>query len=734
MAYDGTLNFNTKIDSKGFNKDIGLLSKSVKKLGGAIALAFGTRALIEFGKQAVEIASDLQEVQNVVDTVFGDMSTQIDEFSKTAIDKFGLSELSAKKYASTIGAILKPTGIATKEIANMATVLTGASGGMASFFNRSSDVVNQDIQSYFAGSAETMLKYGLNAKIANLETFALSKGINKAWKEMSEAEQQTLRFDFLVKNLGYTFNDFEKTQDSWANQTRILTERWKQFLGLIGQNLINVFTPAIKALNNFLSILIAATEQFNSFYTAVTGKQIEQQTEVTSGISDSVSEQDALTGAVEDTNKALKNTVAGFDELNVLQKQSATDVATSEIGGVSTKIDVTTDLGETEVSEISPFYEKLLELLSDLQSIDLTNLNNALSGLKEATEPLVRKLFSGLEWAYKNLFVPLAKFTIEEVLPRFLELLSVSAETLDIVLEKLQPYATWFWEDFLIPLGKWTGGLLLTILDQMITDLQEFNRWLSGEEIAQEDNVFTTAKKDAKSLGELLDPLGEAIEEDIAWFKGEEFRGDNVFTTAKTDAKSLQDFIEQASKEEKTMLGGFVKWIENNVITPLDDGFWYLWDAVFNNQNSAFYAMTENITNFINNWITKFENFFNAITRGINDLVDKFNELSFDIPDWVPEIGGKEFSLNLRKFSEITLPKLSTGTDIPLGAQFERYGYNTKSSESDFASLLEEMKSLKGQETVIKFDGDLAELGRILKPVIEEEGYRRGKKLKIVTD
>lgn len=731
MTYDGSLNFDTKINTKGFNKDIGLLGKTVKKFGKTLALAFGAAALIKFGKQALQVASDLQEVQNVVDVAFGSMAQDINNFAKTALEQFGLSELSAKRYASSIGAMGASMGFASEQNTEMAKTVTALVGDFASFYNIQQDMAATALNAIWTGETETLKRYGILITEVNLQEFARRKGIDKTIAKMTQQEKVMLRYNYVLQATENAQGDFLRTQDTWANQTRILTERWKQFLGLIGQNLINVFKPAIKMLNNLLSVLISATEQFNVFYSAVTGSQIEQQSEVTSGISDSVGEQDDLTDAVKGTNKELKKSVAGFDELNVLQEKTSTGVSNGMLGGIESSYTLKTDIDKTDAAELSPVFEKLLELLSPLQKINFDNLNNSLNDLKKAVKPLTQKLFNGLEWAYYNIFVPLAKWDIEEFLPSFLKLLESAIGLLNVTLDILQPLGKWFLEEFLIPLGKWTGGLLLKIIEQMTIDLETLTKYLRGEEI-KDDNVFTTAKTDANSLAEILSILIPGLKNDIEWFKGEDYK-ENVFTTAKTDAKTLEEFLTQSLKDTRKAFKLWNEWIESNVISSLDDMFWELWKSIFINQDSAIVKMSEGFVNFVNFIGNSFEKLFNFIIIGLNGIVDRINSLSIDVPDWVPEIGGEEFSFNLKKISKISIPDLALGTVVPLSAEFERYT-REQSAESDYKELLDEMKAIKEQETVIKFDGDLAGLARVLKPKLDEESKRKGNKIRVVTE
>lgn len=161
---DGSIILTTKVDQTGLNTGFATmksgansLTRTFTKLGAVIAAAFGVRAMINFGKQAVSLASDLQEVQNVVNVAFGDMAYKIEEFSKTAIEQFGISELTAKRTASTYMAMAKGMGLAADVGSDMAIELTKLTADMASFYNVSQSVADTAIKSIFTGETETLL-------------------------------------------------------------------------------------------------------------------------------------------------------------------------------------------------------------------------------------------------------------------------------------------------------------------------------------------------------------------------------------------------------------------------------------------------------------------------------------------------------------------------------------------------------------------------------------------------
>lgn len=238
-----------QIESSLGNAFSGLASK----IGGFMATAFALDELFEFGKEAINLGSDLAEVQNVVDVTFGDASGVIDEFAKGAIKNFGLSELSAKQFTSTMGAMLKSMGgFDDKQVLKMSTALAGLAGDMASFYNLDAQEAFDKLRAGISGETEPLKQLGINLSVANLEAFALANGIEKSYDKMTEQEKALLRYNYLLSTTADAQGDFSRTSASWANQTRILTEEFNSLKGTLGQGLINVLNPLVTSINGKL--------------------------------------------------------------------------------------------------------------------------------------------------------------------------------------------------------------------------------------------------------------------------------------------------------------------------------------------------------------------------------------------------------------------------------------------------------------------------------------------------
>lgn len=326
--------------------------------------------LKKFGSQAIQTASDLEEVQNVVNVSFGSMANEVEAFAKTAIWSFGMSELTAKQTASTFMAMANGMGLAMKDGKNMSLQLTALAGDMASFYNVRQDVAQTALNSIFTGETESLKKFGVVMTEANLSAFALSRGITKSYSAMSQAEKVALRYHYVLKATANAQGDFVRTSGSWANQVRVLKEQFNQLLGILGKGLIQVLTPIVQVLNKLLSYLIAIGNAIAKLFgggkiTSISGSMADASGsagDLNNNIGDA-------SGSLEDANnnaKKLQKTIASFDELNVLNSKDTSSSSGSggTGGGISGGLEIPDYT--TQVEEGSVKLGKLGETLTNL--------------------------------------------------------------------------------------------------------------------------------------------------------------------------------------------------------------------------------------------------------------------------------------------------------------------------------------------------------------------------------
>lgn len=347
------LNKQMKNTTNSVEKQTTKIRNSFSKVKRVISgLLIGT-GLAKLGKEAITIASDIQEVQNVVDTAFGSMKYKVEEFSKTALQQFGLSELTAKRTSSIYMAMSKGMGIAEDAASDMAIAVAGLSGDVASFYNVSQSVADTALQSIWTGETESLKRFGVVMTQANLKQFALNNGLDSNIEKMDQASLTMLRYQYVMSQFGLAQGDFARTSGSWANQVRILQEQWKQLLGIIGSGLVAVLTPVIQTLNKVIGKVIQFAKVLQGVFSQIFGKsgnqQNKQMDQYGASVSNAANAQSGLSNAISNTGKQAEKTakkmggLMSFDEINNISSSSGSSADNGsspgiDIGGINTGI------------------------------------------------------------------------------------------------------------------------------------------------------------------------------------------------------------------------------------------------------------------------------------------------------------------------------------------------------------------------------------------------------------
>ena len=300
-----------------------------------------------------------------MDTAFGSMSDQVDAWAKTTVGKFGMSQLSAKRTASTYMAMSKGMGMYGQAAVDMSMQAAERAGDIASFYNMTQEEADTLLKSIWTGETETLKRIGIVMTQTNLNAYALSRGIGKTVDEMTQAEQVQLRYMYVMEQTNLAAGDFAKTSGSWANQTRVLSERWKEFKAILGDMLIQALTPAIQLLNEFLSSLITVTKKLAQVLSDVFGWDIGSQESNAAATNAMADAQNNLADATAKASKEAKKAQSSFDELNVLSRtKDSTESATSPFFDTTVTGDDNTKSGTgVKTSDLEPMNKTLKSIL-----------------------------------------------------------------------------------------------------------------------------------------------------------------------------------------------------------------------------------------------------------------------------------------------------------------------------------------------------------------------------------
>ena len=206
--------------------------------------------------------------------------------------------------------------------------LTKLAADMASFYNVEQADVAEDLEAVFTGMTRPLRAYGLDLTEATLKEWALTNGLDANIDSMSQAQKTMLRYQYVMANTTAAQGDFLRTQGTWANQTRILSQNLQQLASIIGRVFINAFKPFVRALNEaMLGITQFATTVSNALGKIFGWKYEENTGGVTSDYEDAADAAGDMadnTGTAADNAKKLKNYLLGIDELNVFDNSQDT--------------------------------------------------------------------------------------------------------------------------------------------------------------------------------------------------------------------------------------------------------------------------------------------------------------------------------------------------------------------------------------------------------------------------
>lgn len=770
---DGSIVIDTKIDQAGLKKGISGISTSLKGITKIVAAAFSVKVIYNFSKACIQAASDLEEVQNVVDTVFGESSAIIDNFAKNAVKSLGLSELSVKKYASTMGAMLKSMKLSDKQVLVMSQNMTALAGDMASFYNLSGDDAFQKIRAGISGETEPLKQLGINLSVANMEAYALSQGIDKSYNSMTQAEQAILRYNYLLDVTKDAQGDFARTSGSWANQVKVLSEQWNTFKSVLGSSFIQVLTPVIQALNMIMGKLILAGQYFQRFIYMITGVKPETKGASTaiSGLGNSL---DDATKKAKKTKKALEG-LQSFDKLNVLNKSDSGDSdSDGGAGGMAVNdaydfsdITTATDALDSTFEEIDKKLQQMKTLFEAAWNSDVVQsfayaAKEYIQFLYDFVVAMGTALFENLQLTWENI-----RLNVEETLSNITELWTLFWTDLgDTINEYSQPII-----DGMVGLfnSVWTDGVD-PLIQQITKCWRDFTSILLelwkkyGKDILDDlgEFVVKTIELFQSIWDNVLEPIITPFLETISWLWDKHLKG-----MIQNIGEFIAELIDGALKIYNKFIQPIVMWLleklapawsflSSTVIGLLGSMFGFISDIV-----SSITRVLTGLIKFITGVFTGdwkkawtgvkdiFKGIFdmlksivttpiNYIIDVLNGLIAGINKIKFDVPDWVPVIGGKKFGFDIPKIQKFENGGVLFKETVGVMGEYNNARFNPEivSKESEMAAVFDGVMSKwanklsknsgKMSGTLKLVDANGVALGKVVVDAIDEYSQELG--------
>lgn len=768
-------------------------ASSLKSTFAALGITLSGVALISFAKSAREAYQIQIEGETKLATVMrqrmGASAKEIQQIKDLCSAQQALGVIGDEVQlsgAQQLATFLKQTSSLSTLIPAMNNLIAQQKGLNAT--TEKAYMVGNIMGKAMQGQASALRRVGI--------TF--SEAEEKVLKYGNEQQRAAMLAQIITNNVGRMNQALAATENGRLKQVSNTLDDIKEAAGGAVTRVLTVFLPALQSLCSVLSAVATYANKAAQAFANIFGQNktsAASSASYTSAAADSMDDlADATTGAAAASKKLG---TFSFDQLQMLSSSSSS--ASSSAGGAAASTGGSvvpgTD-GADEAGESLSWLEKCLKRLkATVKSIDTTNLSNSLDRLRKAAEPLKQGLFSGLEWAYTNVFEPLAKWTVQDALPAFLNLLSGGMSLLSSVIEALKPLGGWLWDSFLQPIAGWTGGVVVSVLNGLASALEGISSWVTKHTGAvQAAAVAAAAFCGAWALGgiakfivsagsltaaikattvALIASTAAKVKDRIAavaliaeWVAAKAaLVAQKVAMVASTAAEWLATAATTALGVAVNILTSpitlviaaiaaliaiVVLLVENwdkvkEVASKVWNGIKSVWSSAASWFKSKVLDPIKNgFKSFGNGIISYYEGIANLAIKAVNKIIGAVNKIKFNIPDWVPVIGGKKWGFNINTVKEVKLPRLADGAVFKGNDPYmaivndQKHGVNV---ESPLATIVEAMETAlrtsdySGSSTIdvnISFGGTLSALARVLNPYIEAETRRVGSRASTV--
>lgn len=545
MAADGYLNFDTKIDTDGFEGGIKSIDSSVakltggmKKLADVVTAAFSATAIIRFGKESLEAAADVKAAASQMSQTFGEFENEASAAISRVAENADILDTRLNGVATSIYAFAKTSGMDSKTALSMMEEALTVAADSAAYYDRSLEDVSQTLRSFLKGNYENDAALGLSATETTRNAKAMEL-YGKKFADLSESQKQLALLDMVkdANRLSGAMGRAAREADGWANVTGNLREAWRQLLGVVGQPILKLAVPVVQQMTAALTRMTEAANAAWQALSRVFGWQ-EMQSDA---INSAVSAQDDLTAAVQATEDAQEGALASFDDIEILASSAAESMQETGAAGATEALPETSvipeivDESQTErvnnltiafqnleialqpvqlglqnlwnsltplqtfnSQALSDFYNLFLipvsswtmgdglpqfinTITNGFNAVNWENLNTSLAGLFTVLAPFTINIGEGLLWLFENVFVPFGTWTMNDAAPTFIGMLTEAIELFSLMYAVAQPGLEWIWTNWLQPLAEWTGGQVIQILKDFTETFEDMQAVVSGD-------------------------------------------------------------------------------------------------------------------------------------------------------------------------------------------------------------------------------------------------------------
>lgn len=274
-------------------------------------------------------SNDYIETLNLFNVTMGEAAESAKAYAKEVEAAMGIDSKDFMQYQGVFKNLTAGFGVVEKDANTMSQNLTQLSYDMASIFNTDVETAFDKLSSAMSGQVKGLREFGIDTSVASLQEYALSQGIDKSVRSMSQAEKAMLRYNYIMEKSIHMQGDMARTIATPANALRILQAQLTRMKRAFGDIISVIATQVIPYVQLFVEVITEAASKLATFF----GFDPTDYTQGTEGITTSWGEAEDAVDDYSDSLKAAKKQMMGFDELNIIQNPNSDSTAAGDASG-----------------------------------------------------------------------------------------------------------------------------------------------------------------------------------------------------------------------------------------------------------------------------------------------------------------------------------------------------------------------------------------------------------------
>ena len=666
MAIDGRLNFDTKLDTKGFTKGVNSLGNQIENLRNIVIKMGAALGTVFSGKEALEAAADINAANSQMQQTFGNLKSAAEGAMKSVADNSSILQTRLQNVGTSIYAFAKTAGMDSVSALKMMEEALQVTADSAAYYDRSLEDTAESLKSFLKGNFENDAALGLSCT-ETTRNAAANKLYGKSYIELSEAQKQLTLLQ-MVKDanaLSGAEGQAAREADGWENVIGNLKESWRQLLAVIGQPVLSAAVTVVKSITTELQKLTAVANSAVKALSEVFGIELMNTTD---GVADSSSQAadnyTDMAKAAEETQKANENSLASFDQINKLGDDSsstnATDtssaVGTLDSGTISTSVDVDISDADKKLTDFFKWVKSSFKTIFDpFKTAWSKNGEKVIDSTKQALNSL-KGMFSSIGSSLATVWNNgTGEQYISNILRGWEDILGIIGDVSNALKNAwndngngtalIQSYmdSCLAWQDLLHKISDdfravWNNGTGEDIFENIIQSLTNINNTVTNLK-TNFQNAWSENDTGKGIIQDILDIFNDILSTiNSITADTRDWAAELDFSPLLTSVKSLLDSIEPLSEN----VGDGLEWFWDNVLLPMAGftienvipDFLDLLSAAIDTLNSAVEALKP-----LGKWL--WDKFLkplatwtgSVITAALNGITSALNGIS----DWIKD-------------------------------------------------------------------------------------------------